>query len=183
MTNPEFSHKLAVDRVGDRPQQIGLQAGEAARQALATRFGLETIDSLTAELSVVRRGTAIVVTGRLVADVVQQCVVSAEPVPAHLDEPVELVFETDPARVPADEEEVTSETADVLLVEGNAIDLGEAIAQSLLLSLDPYPRADPKTLAEARRFLLTEEEAEEADAAARRAAKAGQNPFARLRQS
>lgn len=182
MNSPEFSHRIAIDRIGDRIQQVRLEAGAAARAALAGRFDLEAIDRLEADLSLVRRGTAIIVTGPLSADVVQRCVVSAEPVPAHIATQIELTFETDPARVPADDAEVTAETVDILPVEGHAIDLGEAAAQSLLLALDPYPRADEATLAAARRHLLTEEEAEEADAEARRAEKAANNPFAKLRQ-
>ena len=182
MTTPEFSHKLALNHVGELPQNLHLVAGEKARAALAHRFGLEQINSLQADLVAERRGTQIAVTGPLVADVVQQCVVSAEPVPARIDEPVCLLFETDPRRVPADDEEVTAESADILPVEGNAVDLGEAIAQSLLLALDPYPHADAETLAAARRHLLSEEEAEVADAEARRAAKMADNPFAALRK-
>lgn len=181
MSNPEFTHRIAVDRIGDRPQQIRLEAGEAARAALARRFELEAIDRLEADLNVVRRGSAIQVSGPVVADVVQRCVVSAEPVPAHVSETIDLLFETDPARVPADDEEVTADTVDILGVEDGAVDLGEAVAQTVLLALDPYPRADEATIAAARRFLLSEEEAEEADAAARAEAKGANNPFAKLR--
>ena len=179
--NAIFAYRLAVDRIGDRAQQVKLEAGEAARAALAARFGLEAIERLEADLTVVRRGTAIAVTGPVTADVVQQCVVSAEPVPAHVAETIDLLFETDPSRVPADDEEVTAETVDILPVEGGAIDLGEAVAQTVVLALDPYPRADEATLAAARRFLLREDEAEEGDAAARAEAKGEKNPFAKLR--
>ena len=183
MNGPEFSHRIAIDRIGDRALPVRLEAGDSARAALARRFELEAIDRLEADLSLVRRGTAIVVSGGMVADVVQRCVVSAEPVPAHIAEPIALTFETDPARIPADDEEVTAETVDILPVENHAIDLGEAVAQSLLLALDPYPHADDATLAAARRHLLTEEEAEQADAEARRAQKIANNPFAKLRGS
>ena len=36
-----------------------------------------------------------------------------------------------------------AEALDVLPIEQDSIDLGEAVAQSLFLALDPYPRADP----------------------------------------
>lgn len=177
----EFTHRIAVDRIGERPQQVKLEAGAAARQSLAERFGLEAIERLEADLTLVRRGSAIAVSGPVTADVVQQCVVSAEPVPAHVAETIDLLFETDPSLVPSDDEEVTAETVDILPVEGGAIDLGEAVAQTVLLALDPYPRADPAALEAARRFLLSEEEAEERDAAARAEAKGVQNPFTKLR--
>lgn len=177
-----FHHLIAVDRIGERPQTLRMAANEQQRDSLARRFGLEAVDSLTADLTLERDGSAIRTRGQVLADVVQTCVVSAEPVPAHIDETIDLWFETDPARVPADDAEVTADMADILPVDNGRIDVAEAVAQTLLLALDPYPRADAETLAAARRHLLSEEEAEEADAAAREEARVAANPFSRLRQ-
>ena len=176
MSGGEWRVVVQLAKLSPRPQDYPLVASDTVRAALAARFGLEAIDRLEGQLAVVRDGAGARATGRLVADVMQSCVVSGEPVPAHVDEPLELRFELlDAAR---DEIELEADALDVMPVEGDAIDLGEALAQALAVALDPYPRAAPEVLAKVRRRLLSEEEAE-AQAAA---AKAAANPFAALKK-
>lgn len=175
MSGPEFSHRVPVDKLSPRAQPLALTAGAEARAALAARFDLISIDRLEATLELVRRGRGAEVTGRLEADVVQRCVVSGEPVPAHVRELLALRFE--PPTEAEGDIELEAEALDTLPVEDGAIDVGEAVAQSLLLALDPYPRADEATLARVRAHLLSEEEAE----ARAEAAKAAASPFAKLK--
>ncbi len=78
----------------------------------------------------------------------------------------------------AEEVELAGTDLDVLPLEGDALDLGEAVAQSLGLALDPYPRASDEVRAAAARFVLSEAEAEAIAAADKAAA----SPFAALRR-
>jgi uncharacterized metal-binding protein YceD (DUF177 family) len=172
----EWRVTVQLAKLSPRPHDFALTASETVRHALAKRFGLESIDLLEGALAVVRDGPGAKATGRLVADVVQSCVVSGEPVPAHMEEELELRFE--PLDEGGDEVELEAEALDVMPVEGDAIDLGEALAQALAVALDPYPRAAPEVLANARRLLMSEEEAEAQEAAAKAAA----NPFAALKK-
>jgi uncharacterized metal-binding protein YceD (DUF177 family) len=172
----EWQVVVQLAKLSPRPQDYRLEASDGARAALARRFGLESIGRLEGVLSVVRAGAGAAATGRLVAEVVQSCVVSGEPVPARVEEDLELRFE--PIEETGDEVELEADALDVMPVEGDAIDLGEALAQALAVALDPYPRAAPEVLARARRLLLSEEEAE----AQETAAKAAANPFAALKK-
>lgn len=176
MSGGEWQVTVQLAKLSLRPQDYALAASEPVRAALAKRFGLEAIDRLEGNLAVVRDGAGARATGRLVADVVQSCVVSGEPVPANVDEAIDLHFE--PLDEAGDELELEADALDVMPVEGDAIDLGEALAQALAVALDPYPRAAPEVLARVRRLLLSEEEAEAQDAAAKAAA----NPFAALKK-
>ncbi len=142
MSAPEFSRPVRVDTLGPEPRALTIEAEEAERKALANRFGLVAIDRLTAEASVVRKGADIIASGRLTAAVTQSCAASGEPVAAALDTPFEIVFRPQPSNVRPDEEvELGESELDVVFYEGAAIDLGEAAAETLFLSLDPYPRA------------------------------------------
>ncbi len=176
MSGGEWSVVVQLTRLSPRAQDYPLAASEAVREALAERFGLQAIDRLEGLLAVHRAGEGARATGRLVADVVQSCVVSGEPVPAHVDELLELSFE--PLDPDAIEIELEPDALDVMPVEGDAIDLGEALAQALAVALEPYPRAAPEVLAKVRRLLLSEEEAE----AQAEADKAAANPFAALKK-
>jgi uncharacterized metal-binding protein YceD (DUF177 family) len=172
----EFAHVVPLQRLGVLPEDHLLSASADERAALARRFGLLAIDRFDAQVSVERLPGGARLLGRLSADVVQSCVVSGEPVPAHLDEALDLRFEPPPAE--ESDVELDPDALEVVHIEGDAIDIGEAVAQSLALALDPWPRADAETLAKARRLLLSEEEAEALAASEKAAA----SPFAKLRR-
>jgi uncharacterized metal-binding protein YceD (DUF177 family) len=142
MTEPEFSRPVKLDTLGAAPRAEQIEADAEEREALAARFGLLALDALSAELTLIRDGDAVALTGRLRARAAQACVASGAAVPAEVDEPVALHFRPGPAAGRADEEiELGEGEMDVLFHDGGTIDIGEAVAQSLALALDPYPRA------------------------------------------
>lgn len=138
---PEFSRPVAADSVSSHVQRREIAAEPAERNALAQRFGLLSLDTLGAVLELHRQaGDVIHVSGHLSADVVQSCVVSLVPVPAHIETDFELGYGGAAAEPDEGVIEPTGVDAPEPLVEGQ-IDLGEAVAQQLAIALDPYPRA------------------------------------------
>jgi uncharacterized metal-binding protein YceD (DUF177 family) len=136
-----FAHRLPLDRIGDG-ERLDLNADERERRVIADRLGLLGLERLEAHVSLSRSGPIIRVEGRLSARVDQSCVVTGDPVTSHVDAPVDLVFMPEPRESRTDEEiELGSAECDVVFYDGAAIDLGEAIADTLALSLDPYPRS------------------------------------------
>lgn len=139
---PEFSRPVRVDMIAASPRALDVSASEAERAALAARFGLVGIESLGAEASLSRRGDDVVADGVLKAEVTQSCVGTGDPVPASLEEPFSIVFRTQPEGLGPDEEiELSEGEMDVVFYDGSTIDFGEAVAETLSLSLDPYPRS------------------------------------------
>lgn len=167
MRAPEFSRPLRLGTVGQSGRRIELRAEAGEREALARRFDLPDIGSLAASLDLrPEPGGTIRVRGRLLAEVVQSCVVTLEPVPARVDAPLDLRLLPD-GQAPADED---PDSPDEIESPGDVADLGEALAEQLALALDPYPRAPGAELpAETR----APEEPE--------AAPARPNPFAALK--
>jgi uncharacterized metal-binding protein YceD (DUF177 family) len=142
MTGPEFSRPLRLDAVGGQPREMKLAAEPGERAALVRRFGLLALDRLEAEVTVVRRDDEIALHGTLSAEVSQACVASGAPVPVALIVPFDILFRPQPAPGGADEEvELGEGELDIVFYEGGEIDLGEAVAETLALNLDPYPRA------------------------------------------
>jgi uncharacterized metal-binding protein YceD (DUF177 family) len=133
----ELSRPLTLDHVPAAGQFLLLVASEAERAALAERFGLLALLSLPGELQL-RPGPEgrVLVTGRLMAEVEQACVVTLEPVRQLVDEMVAWRLLPDGVE-PSDGDE----DPDDLPAEAGAVDMGEALAQQLSLALDPYPRA------------------------------------------
>lgn len=146
-TPPEFSRPLELREVSRDGLQrvIGATGGECA--ALATRFGLVGIVELTADLGVRRLSerSVIAVQGRLKALVVQQCIVSLEPFECKVEQNVDERFS--PADLSGTREVAAFGDEDFEEpVAGDALDLGEIVAQCLSLALDPYPRRTGATL-------------------------------------
>lgn len=142
MTGPEFSRPVRIDTLGGQPRAMAVAAEPAERAALARRFGLLALDRLEAELAIWRREDEILLDGTLRAEVSQACVASRVPVPASLIVPFDILFRPQPAAGHADEEvELDEGEMDVVFYERGEIDVGEAVAETLSLNLDPYPRA------------------------------------------
>ncbi len=158
---PEFSRLVPVDRLGEAEitEEISAEPGE--RAALARRFGLLSLDRLSATFRLESAGrlertgarNLVRVAGRLAAEVTQACVVTLEPVGAHLEKDFTLLYDLDAAAhgeaEGAREVVVEPEAAEPPEPVGpHGIDLGEAVAQQLAIALDPYPRAPGAALPE-----------------------------------
>ncbi|MGL4543462.1 MAG: YceD family protein, partial [Polymorphobacter sp.] len=139
MSAAEFARPLRIHEIGAPLRHESLAATPAECVALAKRFDLIALDELTAELDVHRSAGAIRVAGRFHARGAQSCIISAEPVPFDLDDAVTINF-SDGAHVADAEIELTDAELDELPLEGDTLDLGEIVAQSLALALDPWPR-------------------------------------------
>lgn len=141
---PEFSRVFDVRQVeGKQPH---LEATETERTALAERFGIVRVDSLCADLDLTRIDRTVEARGRLRAEIVQSCAVSAEDLPVSFDEEVFFRFVPEStSHTPDEEVELDAEDCDEIEYNGTHFDLGEAVAQSLALAIDPFltgPDAD-----------------------------------------
>lgn len=142
MTN-EFSRAVRT-----RQLPAAIQVMEATKDeclALARRFDIVAVKSLKAEVALDQDDEAITAQGTLKAQIVQSCAVTGEDLPASIAET--LSFRFLPARFHNAEEEVELDESelDEIFYEGDDFDLGEAIAQSLALAIDPFacgPDAD-----------------------------------------
>jgi uncharacterized metal-binding protein YceD (DUF177 family) len=118
--------------------ELALEASAEERAALTGRFQLVRIDSLTARIRLEADGTTVIAKGRLNAAIVQGCAVSGEDLAVAIDEPVDLRF-VPPVAGTADEVELdAAELDEIEMTPQGAFDLGEALAQSLALAIDPY---------------------------------------------
>ncbi len=126
---------------------VAIEASPEERAALAARFGLGAVESLRAEVALEQKPRAIRATGRLRAAIMQPCAISGEDFPVTIDEPVDLRFVEEHQRPATEDEEIELEADDCDEIEfsGDMFDLGEAVAQTLGLAIDPYaegPNAD-----------------------------------------
>lgn len=152
---PEFSRPFDIRQLDHRAVQ--LVANQAERSALARRFGIVRIDRLEAEVVLERAGEALNGAGTLEADIVQSCAVSAEDLTVQIREPLAFRFVPETGEHRPDEEvELEADELDEIEFSGTTVDLGEAVAQSVALAIDPF-LTGPE--AETARKLLSDENA------------------------
>lgn len=157
--NDRFAHDLRLDQIGDGGR-LDLVADDAERTAIARRLGLVSLARLESHVTFMRSGGCIRAAGRILAALEQSCSVTGDPVAAHVDEPFEILFMPEPPSGGPDEEiELGEGDCDVVFYDGGAIDLGSAIADTLALSLDPYPRSAGADAALKEAGVLTQEQA------------------------
>ena len=144
-----FSYAVKVGHISANPVEVTISADAAERAGLAKLWSVLDVKALTATFQVIRwKRDGVRLKGRVTADIVQACVVTLDPVEAHIDEPVEVVFVPEGsklARMP-----VSNETGEMLLdpdgpdapeiFTGDTIDAGVVAAEHVALAIDPYPR-------------------------------------------
>lgn len=138
MTSPELSRMIKHKPLPGGTVEV--VASEAERVALARRFAITAVNRLVAQIDLAEDGKAVSAAGSLEADLIQPCAISGEDFPVAVREDIALRFV--PAGSIPDEPDIEIELADEDLDEieydGDMFDLGEAIAQSLALAIDPY---------------------------------------------
>lgn len=135
MSAPEFSRPIDRRHLGAQP--VSLVADEAERRALAERFGLVAINRFEATVSLAADGDTVVAEGTFSADVVQSCAITGDDLPVAVSEEIALRFVPEVA-IDQDEIELEADELDEIPYAGTSFDLGEAVAQSLALAIDPF---------------------------------------------
>ena len=132
---------------------LAVEASEDQRKALAEAYKLVALNGLAATATVTpgRRGS-LVVEGRVIADIVQSCVVSLEPVAQHIDESFSVRFvpaDSPEAAPPKPGAEIVVDVAQAdppEVMEGSGVDVGALVEEIFALAVDPYPRAPDAAL-------------------------------------
>lgn len=141
------SFPVSVTRLPAKGMPVHIAADGEQRAALAAAHDLQAVGSFEADLLVrAWKRDGVRIEGTISADVVQTCVVTLEPLPAHIEAPVSALFvpEGSPlARADRAGGEIVVDAEAEDLPEtftGGRIDAGALAEEFLALSLDPYPR-------------------------------------------
>ena len=168
---PEFSRPFRLDTLSAQARAVEISAEEAELEALARRFDLPGIDRISASAVLSRSGERVAAKGRLSAAVTQSCVATGAEVPETIETDFQIEFRPRRELDAEEEVELRDEELDVVFYDGGAVDLGEAVAETLALNLDPYPRSPAAEAALREAGVKSEEEA-----------RADSSPFAALKE-
>jgi uncharacterized metal-binding protein YceD (DUF177 family) len=154
----DFAHRLSLQQIRDGAR-IDLSADDAERTAVAERLRLPSLARFDAHAAMSRDGDRVSAKGRIKAVLEQSCIATGDPVPASIDEPFEIMFMPEPSGNPDEEIELSEQDCDVVFHDGQAIDFGTALADTLALALDPYPRSPQAEDALKEAGVLSQEQA------------------------
>ena len=133
----EMSRIVECRALTPKPKNMEWNATEEELKSIAERLGVLEVKDLHVKLSIEKKNL-IKVCGKFTAHVIQECVVSTEPVEETISDSFEDFFgEHKRHAVPID---INMEAQDVETVENGRIDVGELVLQYLVLGLNPYPR-------------------------------------------
>ena len=143
--DPIIDARVRVDSLPATGRSLIVETSPEEREALAERLDILSVEAFGAKLLARPLKGGIEVSGTLVADVTQACVVSFEPVPEHIEEKMFRLFlqgaQHDPDPTPGAEVYVDLERDDLPdHFDGPEADLSEWLIETLSLALDPYPR-------------------------------------------
>ena len=142
------SFVINVARLPQRGMPVHIDADEEQRFALAEIHGLEQVDSFVADLLVTTwKRNGVKVKGNVEATIVQNCVVTLEPVRNQVNEEIDTVYLPEDSKLGREgfgmggEIVLDAEGPDSPEVfSGDTIDVGALAEEFFGLGIDPYPR-------------------------------------------
>ncbi|MEM8855439.1 MAG: DUF177 domain-containing protein [Pseudomonadota bacterium] len=139
-----LSRPFSIRRL-HRPEEVSIEASEEERAALAQALDIVAVKSLTATFTVRPwRGEGVAVSGTVCGEVVQECVVTLQPVDGRVEETVDMRLH--PTVAEASTVDVDPEAGDPPeLLDSDSVDLGAIAVEHFALGLDPYPKAEGVT--------------------------------------
>lgn len=143
-----FRRLVSVAKVGASGLVQTLEVKPTESERIAEYLDLVALRGLKAEIALAPwRGKGLRLTGSFKAEVTQACVVTLDPVEAHIEAEFERRFLPDETL----DRETRDQTHEVFVDPDGEdpaepltreIDLGEILIEELALNLDPYPRKD-----------------------------------------
>jgi uncharacterized metal-binding protein YceD (DUF177 family) len=147
-TAPEFPRLVAVAQLGAEPFRQRIEATAEERERLSQRFDLIALDRLAAEVELRRQSAEVVLLeASFEAEFEQCCALTLEPVRGAVSDRFSLIYGPAPEAEP--ELEISDDEPAFEPLNGNTIDIGEAVAQELSLALPVFPRRPEAVIDEA----------------------------------
>lgn len=153
----EWFYPFHVENIPSAGKTVKMVAGAEHLKPIAERLGILEIKSLSAEirLTLQNAGHILNITGNFKAEVVQECIVTLQPVTSVIEDSFEAWYADHDKAVSfnrakhnmkameeGDEVQILEEKDDPEALIDGQVDLGEVVVQFVSLALNPYPRAE-----------------------------------------
>ena len=140
----EFSRVFSADDLSGKTVEIDIDATKEECRALAERFELEGVNSLTAHLNFAggRSRKKLTLESAFSAEITQICVVTLEPFDSRIEGTFDCIFVPETLIDQEDEVEIYPDEEDPPepIIDGK-IDAGELVTEHLGLEIEPFPKS------------------------------------------
>lgn len=148
ITESPVSFLANVARLPQKGMQVVIEADAKQRARLAEQHGLTSVERYRAELLVTSwKRNGVKVSGTVEADIVQECVVTLEPIESRISEEVSAVYLPEDSKLGR---EGFHGGGEILIdadgpdspetFSGDTVDVGALAEEFFELAIDPYPR-------------------------------------------
>lgn len=136
-----YSEPLRLHHIGAGVQRR-LTPDADARKRIARALDLQALDKFEVDINLVPTVSGWRLEGRVMADAVQTCGLTLEPLPVHIDRKFSVQMVEATEREADEDAEIDLELDDDSpdQIEDGRLDLGQYVVEQLALSLDPFPR-------------------------------------------
>ncbi len=145
-----FSWPVNVGHISKNPVTAHVEADERQRKALARRWNIPAVESVEGDFDLSRwKRDGVRVKGRVKASLIQNCVVTLEPVRETIEEEVEALFVPEGSRLARVD---THETGEMVVdaegpdmpetFTGDSLDIAAICEEFIVLAMNPYPRKE-----------------------------------------
>jgi len=145
-----FSYEVKVSHISANPIRVKISADAADCKRLARQWRVPEVLSFEAELELGRwKRDGVRVKGRVTSSIIQECVVTLDPVKQQIEEDLEAIFLPENSRLAKrtldgkGEMFLDPDGPDLPeIFSGDSIDAGAFAAEFAALSIDEYPRKE-----------------------------------------
>ena len=136
-----YSEPLRLHQIGAGVQRRLTPDADAIKR-IVRALDLQALDAFDVDINLVPTVSGWRLEGRVVADAVQTCGLTLEPLPVHIDRKFSVQMVEATEREDDEDGEIDLELDDDSpdQIEGGSLDLGQYAVEQLALSLDPFPR-------------------------------------------
>ena len=136
-----YTEPLRLHHIGAGVQRRLTPDAEALKR-IARVLDLQSLEAFEVDINLVPTVSGWRLEGRVVADAVQTCGLTLEPLPVHVDRKFSVQMVEATEREQDEDSEIDLELDDDSpdQIEGGSLDLGQYAVEQLALSLDPFPR-------------------------------------------
>lgn len=136
-----YSEPLRLHHIGAGVQRRLTPDAETCKR-VARALDLQALEGFEVDINLVPTVSGWRLDGRVMADAVQTCGLTLEPLPVHIDRKFSIQMVEATEREPDEDAEIDLELDDDSAdqIEGGSLDLGQYAVEQLALSLDPFPR-------------------------------------------
>jgi len=142
-----------VQRLPQKGMPVTIIADTEQRKALAAGHDLISVEDFRSDVTIRPwKKDGVRVSGSVKADILQTCVVTLEPLAAHIEEEISAIFVPEGSSLARDEVEGGEMVLDAEgpdspeTFRGDTIDVGALAEEFFELGIDPYPRKAGSTI-------------------------------------